>query len=76
MAKQNLDLAHEGLRQTQDRFNAGVTNSLELIQAQQAVAEADDNKIASVYADNLAKLMLLRATGTAEQKYATYLGVK
>ncbi len=76
VAKQNLDLAYEGMKQTRDRFNAGVTNSLELIQAQQAVAEADDNSIASLYADNLAKLMLLRSTGTAEQKYAYYLGVK
>jgi len=72
----NLSLANEGLKQSKDRFDAGVANSLELIEAQQAVADATDNNIASIYSHNLAKLMLIRATGTAEQNYAEYLGVK
>ncbi|ADW70117.1 TolC family protein [Granulicella tundricola] len=76
VAKTNLHLAKEGLRQAKDRFEAGVSNSLELIQAQQAVASAEDNDIASVYAHNLAKLLLVRSTGTAERDYTTYLGVQ
>lgn len=76
VAKTNLVLANEGLRQAKDRFDAGVSNSLELIQAEQAVASADDNNIASIYAHNLAKLMLIRSTGTAEHEYKTYLGVR
>ena len=76
VAKTNLQLAKEGLRQARDRFDAGVSNSLELIQAEQAVASAEDNNIASVYAHNLAKLLLVRSTGTAERDYTTYLGVQ
>ena len=76
VAKTNLQLAKEGLRQAKDRFDAGVSNSLELIQAEQAVASAQDNDIASVYAHNLAKLLLVRSTGTAERDYITYLGVQ
>ena len=71
-----MSLAKEGLRQAKDRFDAGVSNSLELIQAQQAVAAAEDNDIASVYSHNLAKLMLVRSLGTAERDYTMYLGVR
>ena len=75
VALENGDLAKEGLRQARDRFEVGVSNTVDLIQAEQAVAEAEDNRIASIYAHSLAKVMLLRAMGTAEQDYATYLGV-
>jgi outer membrane protein TolC len=53
-----------------------VSNAADLIQAQQAVAEAEDNRIASIYAHQVAKLMLIRATGTAEQDYLSYMGVQ
>jgi outer membrane protein TolC len=76
VAKTNTMLAGEGLRQAKDRFEAGVSNSLELIQAEQAVASADDNNIASIYAHNLAKLMLVRSLGTAERDYTTFLGAR
>lgn len=76
VAQTNLALANEGLRQAKDRFEAGVSNSLELIQSQQTVASADDNNISSVYAHNLAKLMLIRSTGTAERDYTDYLGAR
>ena len=76
VARSNSALAQEGLRQARDRFEAGVSNSLELIQAQQAVATAQDNDIASVYGHNLAKLLLVRSLGTAERDYTTYLRVR
>lgn len=76
VAQTNTRLASEGLRQAKDRFEAGVSNSLELIQAQQAVAAAEDNDIESIYAHNLAKLMLVRSLGTAEREYTIYLGVR
>lgn len=76
IAAANLKLAQEGLRESKDRYEAGVSNSLELIQAQQAVSAAEDNAIASVYAHSLAKLMLIRSTGTAEHEYLTYMGVR
>ena len=71
---ENQALAIEGLRQAKDRFEVGVSNAADLIQAQQAAAEAEDNRIASIYAHHVATLMLIRATGTAEQDYLSYLG--
>jgi outer membrane protein len=73
---ENLKLAAEGLRQAKDRFENGVTNSVDLVQAQQDMAEAEDNRIASIYAHSLAKLMLIRTTGSAEADYLSYLGVR
>ena len=76
VAEQNSALAAEGMRQANDRFEAGVSTVVDLMQAQQALAEAQDNQIASTYAHQLAELLLVRATGTAEQDYISYLGVR
>lgn len=74
VAKENLELAQEGLKEAKDRFEVGLSNALEVVQAQQTAAEAEDNYISSVYAHNLAKLMLIRATGTAEADLMNYMG--
>lgn len=74
VATQNLDLAKEGMKEAQDRFDVGLSNSLDLVQGQEEQVEAQDNYISSLYAHNLAKLMLIRATGTAEQDLALYVG--
>lgn len=76
VSNKNCELARDGLAQAQRRFEAGVSNVVELLQAQQAVAEAQDNRIASLYAHQLAKLFLVRAMGTAEQDYIPYIGVR
>jgi outer membrane protein TolC len=76
VADGNRQLARDGLRQSQDRFAAGVAQSLEVIQARSVAAQAEDNYISSLYAQNLAKLMLARSTGTAEQDIHGYLGEK
>ena len=62
-----LDLAQQTVAQSQDRFAAGVTNNVEVIQAQQQLASANDQYIASLYAHNIAKVLLARAIGNAEQ---------
>lgn len=76
VSQENQELARRGLKQARDRFDVGVSNVVELLQAQQAVAEAEDNRIASVYAHQLAKLLLIRATGTAEADYISFLGAR
>lgn len=76
VSSQNQALAVDGLRQATDRFNVGLTTAVDLIQAQQAVVEAEDNRLASVYSHQLSKLILIRATGTAEMDYLTYMGTK
>ncbi len=73
VAKTGLDYAQQTLAQSQDRFSAGVTNNVEVIQAQQQLASANDQYITSLYAHNIAKVLLARAIGNAEQAIKQYL---
>jgi outer membrane protein TolC len=76
VAKQNVELAHESLARSKDRFSAGVTDSVEVVQAEQALASANDQYITSLYNHNFAKLSLARALGVARSNYSQYLGGK
>jgi len=76
VAKQNVDLANENLDRSKERFSAGVTDSVEVVQAQQSLAGANDQYIVSLYAHNLAKLELARALGVARTNYNQYLTTK
>lgn len=69
-----VTLAGQQLTQARDRFGAGVTGNLEVIQAQEAVAEAADQRIEALYRHNLAKASLARATGAAEKAVTAFLG--
>jgi outer membrane protein TolC len=73
VARSNIDLARQQLAQSQDRFRAGVTNNVEVVQAQEAVASAEENLISSLFSFNVAKAVLVRAQGQAEQLIVTYL---
>lgn len=66
-------LATQTLQQSRDRFASGVTDNIEVVQAQQSLADADDAYIASLYRYNTAKISLARAIGFAESNYALYL---
>jgi outer membrane protein TolC len=74
VAQSSVGLAQEQVRQAQDRFKAGVTNNVEVIQAQEALATTNDNFINSLLAHNLAKLSLARALGVAEEATKEFLG--
>ena len=76
VARDNLDLANQTLTQARDRFAAGVTDNIEVIQAQESVASADDSLISALYAHNLAKVALARALGGAEQGIQKLVEVK
>ena len=76
VAKQNVELANESLGRSKDRFASGVTDSVEVVQAEQAVASANDQYITSLYNHNLAKLSLARALGVARANYTQYLEAK
>jgi outer membrane protein TolC len=76
VARSNLDLANQTLTQSQDRFKSGVTDTVEVVQAQGAVAVANDNLIAALYAHNLAKVELARALGSTEQQLQKFMEVK
>jgi len=76
VAKSNVDLANQTLTQAQDRFRAGVADNLEVVQAQEAVASANQSYIASSYSFNVAKLSLAFALGVVDGAALQYLGVK
>jgi outer membrane protein TolC len=76
VARDNLDLANQTLAQARDRFGAGVTDNIEVIQAQESVASANDSLISALYAHNLAKVALARALGGAEQGIQKLMEVK
>lgn len=69
VAEGALGLARQQLEQARDRFAAGVADNLEVVQAQEALAGAEDNRIASLYASNAARFSLARALGGAETSY-------
>jgi len=73
VARSSVELADEAFVQSRDRFAAGVTDNLEVVQAQEAVASAHESYIQSLYAHNLAKVELARAIGDAEQGVKRYL---
>ena len=67
-----VKLASEQLEHARDRFAAGVASNLEVVQAQESVAAADDNYISSLFSYNWAKGVLGRAVGGAEKTYRRY----
>jgi outer membrane protein TolC len=76
VAESNRNLANQTLTQAQDRFRAGVADNLEVVQAQESVATADQSYISSLYSFNVAKLSLAEAIGIAEASGLRYLGVR
>jgi outer membrane protein TolC len=72
VARSNIDLAEETLLQSRDRFSAGVTDTVEVVQSQEAVASAHEQYISSLYSYNFAKISLARALGVAEQGVKEY----
>jgi outer membrane protein TolC len=75
VAKSSADLANEALSEAQERYKNGVSDNLAVSQAEQTVAQADSQYVASLYRHNIAKLSLARALG-AGQNYKNYLGGK
>lgn len=73
VARSSVDLAEQTMTQARDRFTAGVADNLEVVQAQEAVAAANESYISSLYSHNLAKVELARAVGFAEEGVRQYL---
>jgi outer membrane protein TolC len=76
VARRNQELAVRALTQSQDRYTNGVTNYLEVVQAQEAVATANENYIQSVFSYQVSTIALARAIGNTETKLAELLGGK
>jgi outer membrane protein len=63
-AEDGLALSQNEVAQAQRRYQAGVTNSIEVTDAQTRLDRARDNQIAALYNYNLARIDLATATGT------------
>ena len=69
-----LDLAQRELELAQDRFRNGVTDNIEVIQAQDALTTAQDDHIAAIAEHEDARAALARALGATESNFLRYLG--
>jgi outer membrane protein len=65
-AEEGLTLAQNELAQAERRYKAGVTNSIEVTDAQTRLARARDNRVNALYNYNLARIDLGTATGTIQ----------
>ena len=72
VARSNIELAEQTLAQSRDRFVAGVTDTVEVVQSQETVASANEQFISSLYNFNAAKIFLARAVGSAEAAVKEY----
>ena len=76
VAQRNKSLAEQALVQSRDRYTNGVTNYLEVVQAQEAVTAANENYVQSLFSYDVAVISLIRAVGGAENKVQELLGGK
>ncbi|HET8900791.1 MAG TPA: TolC family protein, partial [Holophagaceae bacterium] len=65
-----VNLSQQELEQARHRFEAGVTSNIEVVEAQAALAEANDQQIDALYRLNQARADLAQATGRLESFYA------
>lgn len=72
VAESNIDLAEQTLTQSRDRFAAGVTDSVEVVQSQEQVATAHEQFISSLFNFNFAKISLARSMGMGEEGVKEY----
>ncbi|HEY6850272.1 MAG TPA: TolC family protein [Terracidiphilus sp.] len=76
VAAENRTLAEQALTQSKDRFSNGVTNYLEVLEAEEAAVAANENYIASLFSYNVAKVSLARTMGSAETRLPSFFGVQ
>jgi outer membrane protein TolC len=72
VAQQGQELAMKELDLARERFQAGVTNNLEVISAQASVERAQENYILAVTRHTDAKMALARALGGTEKGYGRF----
>jgi outer membrane protein TolC len=76
VAERNKSLADRALAQSQDRYMNGVTNYVEVVQAEEALTVASENYIQSLFSLNVALISFARAVGDAETRLPQLLGGK
>jgi outer membrane protein TolC len=73
LAQKNVQTAAQNLDLTRQRFDAGVSDNVQVVQSQESVASAQLDYINSVFAHNLAKLSVARAIGKASDNLSQFL---
>jgi outer membrane protein TolC len=76
VARKNIDVTTQNLDLTRQRFDAGVSDNVEVVQSQEALSTAHTDYINSVFAHNLAKLSLARAIGRAAEALPRFLRIQ
>jgi outer membrane protein TolC len=74
VAREGQDLAQRELELSQDRFQSGTTNNVEVVTAQDELARAQENYILAVSSHVDAKFALARAMGDTEKNIVQYMG--
>jgi len=75
VARAGLELAERELKMSEDRFRHGVTDNIEVVNAQDARARAQQNRILALTSHADAKIALARALGDTELTYRSFLGI-
>ena len=73
VARTNIKVATQNLDLTRQKFDAGISDNVEVVQSQEALSTANTDYINSVFAHNLAKLSLARAIGRASEALPRFL---
>jgi len=74
VTQEALGLAQQELKLAEDRFRNGLTDNIEVVTAQDALAAAQDDSITALARHADARAALSRALGATEQNYQKYLG--
>ena len=74
VAQSNVDLSRQELADSEERFKAGVTDNLPLVEAQATLAAAESQLVQRLFQYNVAKLQLARSVGVVQTEYKSYLG--
>ena len=75
VAQSNADLAQQELLDARDRFAAGVSDNLEVVDALATVTGAQAQLVSALFQYNVAKVGLARSTGMLEARYRAFLGM-
>lgn len=73
VANAGLDLSQQELDLARTRFQGGVTNNIEVVNAQDSLARAQQNQIIALTRHADARIALARALGNTEATYSKYL---
>jgi outer membrane protein TolC len=74
VAQSSVELSQQALSDARDRFTAGVTDNLPVVDAEASLTSSQAQLVQALYQFNVAKLQLARNSGVIETRYRDYLG--